>query len=126
MVGLLGNIWVVVVFLILTVVDSGVDSALGVIEASMVVDCDVVPDRLEKLIPSWGFWVRYVGVVFLIWFVASCIIAVVSVTLWFAEAMNMMATIISEVEIIIAKIDNVICAIDLRFNLYKHDDMNNR
>lgn len=53
--GLLGNIWVVVVFLILTVVDCGVDSALGVVEASMVVDCDVVPDRLKKLIPSWGF-----------------------------------------------------------------------
>lgn len=53
-------------------------------------------------------------------------IAVVSVTLLFAEAMNMMAAIISEVEIIIARMDNVICAIDLRFNLYKHDDMNNR
>lgn len=123
---LLGCIWVVVVFLVLTVVDSGVDSALGVVEASMVVGCDVVSDRLEKLIPSWGFWVRYVGVVFLIWLVASCMIAVVSLTLWFAEAMNMMAAIISEVEIIIAKMDNVICAIDLRFNLYKHDDMNNR
>lgn len=124
--GLLGCIWVVVVFLVLTVVDSRVDSTLGVVEASMVVVCDVVSDRLEKLIPSWGFWVRYVGVVFLIWLVASCMIAVVSVTLWFAEAMNMMAAIISEVEIIIARMDNVICAIDLRFNLYKHDDMNNR
>lgn len=113
-------------FLVLTVVDCGVDSALGVVGAGVVVGCDVVSDRLEKLIPSWGFWVRYVGVVFLIWLVASCMIAVVSVTLWFAEAMNMMATIISEVEIIIAKMDNVICAIDLRFNLYKHDDMNNR
>lgn len=113
-------------FLVLTVVDCRVDSALGGVEASMVVVCDVVSDRLEKLIPSWGFWVRYVGVVFLIWLVASCMIAVVSVTLWFAEAMNMMAAIISEVEIIIARMDNVICAIDLRFNLYKHDDMNNR
>lgn len=92
----------------------------------MAVVCDMVPDRLRKLIPSWGSWVRYVGVVFLIWLVASCMIAVVSVTLLFAEAMNMIATIISEVEIIIARIDNVICAIDLRFNLYKHDDMNNR
>lgn len=92
----------------------------------MAVVCDMVPDRLKKLIPSWGSWVRYVGVVFLIWLVASCMIAVVSVTLLFAEAMNMIATIISEVEIIIARMDNVICAIDLRFNLYKHDDMNNR
>lgn len=39
-------------FLILTVVDCGVDSALGVVEASMVVDCDVVSDRLEKLMPG--------------------------------------------------------------------------
>lgn len=50
--GLLGSIWVVVVFVILSVVDCGVDSALGVVEANMMVDCDVVPDRLEKLIPS--------------------------------------------------------------------------
>lgn len=126
MVSLLGCIWVVVVFLVLTVVDCRIGSTLGVVGASMAVVCDIVPDRLKKLIPSWGFWVRCVGVVFLIWLVASCMIAVVSVTLLFAEAMNMIATIISEVEIIIARMDNVICAIDLRFNLYKHDDMNNR
>lgn len=50
--GLLGCVWVVVVFLVLTVVGCRFDLTPGVVEASMVVVCDVISDRLEKLIPS--------------------------------------------------------------------------
>lgn len=37
--------------------------------------------------------------------------------------MNVMAAIIREVEIIIAKTDSAICAIDFKFNLYKQEDI---
>lgn len=39
-------------FLVLTVVDCRVDLTPGVVEASMVVICDVISDGLEGLIPS--------------------------------------------------------------------------
>lgn len=37
--------------------------------------------------------------------------------------MNIMAAIIREVEIIIAKTDSAICAIYFKFNLYKQEDI---